>query len=204
MIVGMFLKTRRDSVYVVDGENRLVGAIRLHDIKNYLADHELGSAVIAADLAVTVPTVGPDQTLAEVMGHFDDPEVDELAVVDPVHGNVLGTIDKRDLLAQLRVEVLQEQQLRAKFVEHAGAQHYVEMRPGHALSRIAVPRDMVGQSLAGTQFRTKTGLVVLTIVHDSNGREVRMSPEPGAILHENDFLIVMGPAEAIRALGGQV
>lgn len=203
MIVGMVQKTRRDSIYVVDGSNRLVGAIRLHDIKNFLADQQLGPAVIAADLAVAVPTASPDQTVAEVMGAFDDPEVHELAVVDPVRRNVLGCLDRRDLIAHLSVEVLQEQQLRAKFVEHAGAQHYVEMPPGHALSRIPVPRDMVGQSFAGARFRNRTGLVVLTIIHNANGKETRILPEPGTILHEKDSLIVMGPADAIRKMGGQ-
>jgi len=204
MIVGMVQKTRRDSIYVVDADGRLVGAVRLHDIKNFLADQELGPAVIASDLVVDVPSAEPDQSLAEVLGFFDDPELHEIPVVDAEGGNVVGLVDRRDVIAQLSVEVLHSQQLRAKFVEHAGAQHYVEMPPGHALSRIPVPSDMVGQSFAGARFRSRTGLTVLTVVHDANGREVRLLPEPGMELHAGDFLIVMGPTDAIRKWGGRV
>ena len=40
----------------------------LTNIKGYLADSELGAAVIAADLAVETPRALPHQTLAEVIG----------------------------------------------------------------------------------------------------------------------------------------
>ncbi|MHC5049737.1 MAG: cation:proton antiporter regulatory subunit, partial [Planctomycetota bacterium] len=109
-----------------------------------------------------------------------------------------------DLLTALSVEVLQTQQLRAKFVEHEGAQHYVELRPGYAVSRIPAPKDMVGKSLADTNFRVRTGLTVLTIVHSADGRETRIQPEPTTIIHEKDALIVMGPIDSIRELGGSV
>ncbi|HEX5135524.1 MAG TPA: chloride channel protein [Planctomycetota bacterium] len=204
MIVGMVQKTRRDAIYVVDGDLRLVGVIRLHDIKAYLAEPELGAAVLATDLAIVVPHAFPDQTLAEVLPRFDDPDLDELPVVHPMDGKLMGVVDRRDLLTALSVEVLQSQQLRAKFVEHGGAQHYVEIQPGHAVSRIPVPKEMVGQTLAATDFRNRTGLTVLTVIRPENGREVRIVPAPGTVLAEGDALIVMGPIEKIQGLGGSV
>ncbi len=204
MIVGMVQKTRRDAIYVVDDELRLKGVIRLHDIKSYLAEPELGAAILAADLAIVVPHALPDQTLAEVLSRFDDPDLDELPVVHPVNGRLMGVVDRRDLLTALSVEVLQSQQLRAKFVEHGGAQHYVEIQPGHAVSRIPVPPDMVGKTLASTDFRNRTGLTVLTVIHPENGREMRIVPVPGTVLAADDALIVMGAIEKIRDLGGTV
>jgi len=203
MIVGMVQKTRRDAVYVVDNDLRLVGVIRLHDIKNYLAEPQLGAAVIAADLAAVVPHAEPGQTLAEVMEQFDDPELPELPVVDPQDGKLLGVLDRRDLLTALSVEVLQSQHLRAKFVEHGGAQHYVEIQRGHAVSRIAVPKEMVGHTLAAVDFRRRTGLTVLTVIHPEAGRETRIVPEPATVLRAGDALIVIGPVEKIRELGGE-
>jgi CIC family chloride channel protein len=204
MIVGMVQKTRRDAIYVVDDDLRLAGVIRLHDIKSYLAEPELGAAILATDLAVVVPQALPDQTLAEVLSRFDDPELDELPVVHPVDGKLLGVVDRRDLLTALSVEVLQSQQLRAKFVEHGGAQHYVEIEPGHGVSRIPVPKDMVGHTLAMTDFRRRTGLTVLTVIHPQDGRETRIVPHPGTVLAAEDALIVMGAVEKIREFGGTV
>jgi CIC family chloride channel protein len=204
MIVGMVQKTRRDAIYVVDDDLRLAGVIRLHDIKSYLAEPELGAAILATDLAIVVPHALPDQTLAEVLSRFDDPDLDELPVVHPADGKLLGVVDRRDLLTALSVEVLQSQQLRAKFVEHGGAQHYVEIQPGHAVSRVPVPKEMVGQTLAASNFRNKTGLTVLTVIHPQNGREVRIDPAPGTVLAAEDALIVMGAIDRIKDLGGTV
>ncbi|MHC5049729.1 MAG: CBS domain-containing protein, partial [Planctomycetota bacterium] len=107
MIVSMVRKARKDSIYVVDDNRKLVGVIRLHDIKNHLADRVLGDAVIAADLTVSVPHAGPDQSLAEILEYFDDPELHELSVVDAIQGCIAGVVDRRDLLTALSVEVLQ-------------------------------------------------------------------------------------------------
>jgi len=204
MITSMFSKTRRDFVYVVGNNAALHGVVRLHDIKSHLGTDQLGAAVIAADLAVTVPRVHPAQTLAEIMQFFDDPEVHELPVVDPESGGLVGLVDRRDLITALSVEVLQSQSLRAKFVEHEGAQHYVEIPRGHALARIPVPASLAGKTFANADFRTRTGLIVLTVVHMDDGREVRIQPGPTTELKSEDALIVMGPVDAIRAHGGQL
>jgi CIC family chloride channel protein len=204
MIVALVQKTRRDAIYVVDDDLRLVGVIRLHDIKAYLAEPDLGAAVLATDLAIVVPHALPGQTLAEVLSRFDDPELDELPVVHPMDGKLMGVVDRRDLLTAISVEVLQSQQLRAKFVEHGGAQHYVEIQPGNAVSRIPVPADMIGQTLAATDFRNRTGLTILTVIRPQDGREVRILPAAATELAAGDALIVMGPIDRIQALGGEV
>ena len=89
-------------------------------------------------------------------------------------------------------------------MEHEGAQHYVEMQRGHGVSRIPAPEDMVGKSLTEARFRSRTGLTVLTVIHNESGRETRIQPEPSTVIQKSDALIVMGPVDAIRKLGGQV
>jgi len=202
MIVGMVEKTRRDCIYVVAASEELLGVIRIHDIKNYLADRDLGAAVIAADLTVPVPPIRPYQTLAEILEAFDDPEIHELPVVDPVSGKLLAVIDRRDLISALSVEVLQGAGLRAKFVEPEGAQHYVEMPKGHALARIPLPPDMAGRALAETNFRNRSRLTILTIVRNESGRETRLLPVPGHVFRADDALIVMGADEDIKPFAG--
>ncbi|NJN14203.1 MAG: CBS domain-containing protein [Planctomycetes bacterium] len=156
--------------------------------------------MIAADLTAPVPPIRVDQTLADILEFFDDPEIHELPVVDPATGRLLAVIDRRDLISALAVEVLQGPGLRAKFVEPEGAQHYVEMPKGHALSRVPVPAAMIGLALGQTDFRTRTRLTILTVIREENGREIRLQPTPGTMLHEGDSLIVMGPDEEIKRL----
>jgi len=203
MVVEMVKKTRRDFIYVTNEKGALVGVIHLHDIKSYLADADLGTAVIAADLAVETPRAHPEETLAQTIRKFDDPEVHELPVVDPQTGMLVGVVDRRDFLTVLSVEVLDSPHMRARFVEPRGSQHFVELPEGHALARLPVPVEMWGRTLRETEFRSLTNLTILTVIRPSQGRESRILPEPGLELREGDALIVMGAADDIRAQGGQ-
>jgi CIC family chloride channel protein len=203
MIVGMVKKTRKDFIYVVDDKLRMSGCIRLHDIKGYLGDEELGTAVIAADLVVKAPVARPSETLADIMERFDDAEVHELAVVDD-NKQIIGVVDRRDLISALSVEVLKSGALRAKFVMPEGTTHYVEMPPGHTLARVAVPKPMVGKTFGATNFRRKTSLSVLTIIRKRDGSEKRILPETDIELREGDVFIVMGSEEAVKLAGGEI
>jgi len=202
MIVDRFRRTRRDYVYVSGRKGQFRGVIRLHDVKNFLTDQELGAAVIAADLRVPVSFCYRDQSLAEIMGRFDSPDANEMPVIDRETERLVGVVDRRDVLSHLAVEVLDNRDLRAKFVEQEGAQHYVEIPPGHVLGRVDVPEEMVGATFASTNLRTKTGLNVLTIVRREHGNEVRLLPEADMVLRRDDALIVIGPAEVVRSMGG--
>jgi len=202
VVVDMVRKTRRDFIYVTNPTGALIGVIHLHDIKGYLATPELGAAVIAADLAVETPRALPQQTLAETIHKFDDPEVHELPVVDPNTGMPIGIVDRRDFITVLSVEVLDSPQIRAKFVEPGGAQHFVELPAGHALARIPVPEEFVGLSLRAADYRAATGLSVLTIVRSESGKESRLLPDPDMILLAKDRLIVMGASVDIEEQSG--
>ncbi len=204
VIVERFRKTRRDYVYVAGLKGEFRGVIRLHDVKNFLTDQELGAAVIAADLLVNVPHCYRDQSLADIMPRFDSPDAHEMPVVDRETERFVGVVDRRDVLSHLAVEVLDNRDLRAKFVEQEGAQHYVEIPAGHVLGRIEVPPDMVGKTFASTGLRSKTGLNVLTVVRPSNGGETRLLPQADMVLQAGDALIVIGPVDAVRELGGDV
>ncbi|MCZ6573354.1 MAG: chloride channel protein [Planctomycetota bacterium] len=197
VVVGMLRKTRKGSIYVVTGEGALRGAIHLHDLKNYLGEDTLSAAIIAADLAVPVPRVTGEKTLAEILDIFDDPDLNEIPVVDD-NDQLLGVVDRRDVIAALSVEVLHRGTLRAKFVMPEGDTHYVEIPPGHQLARVPVPEAFVGKTLGSTDFRRLTGLNVLTIVRRGNGREKRILPAPELVLEAGDDLVLLGPAEAIH------
>jgi CBS domain-containing protein len=194
--------TRRDAIYVVDEQHRLKGAIRLHDIKQFLSDRELGALVVAGDLAVPVPAVEPERSIAEVLATFDDPELDEVPVVAADgSGRLLGSVARRDIIAALTIEVLRTSSLRAKFVSRdETSADYVELPVGHRLDRVPVPRDLTGRTIGQTDFRKRTGLSILVVVRDDGTpRGQRLLPDPTLLLEEGDAFVVMGPGERIDA-----
>ena len=65
-----FIATRFNYLYVTD-HNRLVGAVSLHDIKNFLNAPELAALVIAGDILQDhFPVVRADATLTEALERF--------------------------------------------------------------------------------------------------------------------------------------
>ena len=161
-------------------DRQLDGMIRLHDIKNHLRERRARAGHHRRRCLRQSSEHPPDATLADILSMFDDVEAHELPVVEPSGRTSPGTVNRRDLITALSVEVLQTRNLRAKYVEHQGAEHYVEIPPGHEIRRIDVPEDMVGRSLADIDLRRRTGVTVLTILQTRNGREDAHAAPPPA------------------------
>ena len=201
-VLETLLGSRGNVAYVVGKEGNLLGAVHLRDVKDFLADRDLGPVVVAADLARDLPAYTPDRSLAEVLPTFDDPDLDEIPIVEgEPTPRLIGVVARRDVIAALAIEVLHSPALRAKFVSREGkGPDYVELPPGHRIQRVGVRPDLAGRSIEATGFRRATGLSILTVIReDENGAAERHLPEPDLVLRPDDALVVMGPAARIDA-----
>lgn len=101
-IVQKFIASRFNYLYVTD-RDRLIGAISLHDIKNYLNSPELAELVIAGDiLHEGFPVVHPTASLTEALERFSKHDGERLPVVaGSKDGKLLGSISKTDVILAL-------------------------------------------------------------------------------------------------------
>ena len=97
-----FIATRFNYLYVTD-HDRFLGAISLHDIKNFLNAPELGTVVIAGDiLRDSFPVLPPDATLTEALERFSKHDGERLPVVTDANGRILiGSVSKTDVILAL-------------------------------------------------------------------------------------------------------
>ena len=85
-------------LYVTDEERRLRGVIVLDALKGHIPDHEFLDMTLAADVMdSSIPVVRSDMSLSEVAHLFGGTAMERLPVAD-MHGVLLGTISKRELL----------------------------------------------------------------------------------------------------------
>jgi CIC family chloride channel protein len=99
-VAEKFIATRFNYLYVAD-DGRFVGAVSLHDIKNYLNTPELAKVVIAGDLLRdSFPVVRPDASLIEALEHFSQHDGERLPVVSHDR-QLIGTIAKTDVILAL-------------------------------------------------------------------------------------------------------
>jgi len=102
-IAQNFITHRFNYLYVVSDEGKLLGAISLHDIKNYLNEPDLAQIIIARDLVREgFPTINRTETLAEALQRFAHHDGERLPVTDSTENSHLeGSISKTDLLLAL-------------------------------------------------------------------------------------------------------
>jgi CIC family chloride channel protein len=105
-IAETFVQHRYQHIYIVDHENRLLGAISLHDVKSFLDRPELESVVIAADIMdEDFPRVSTAQGMNEALHQFSAARSERLPVVDSLHSKrLIGSISKTDIILHLAGE----------------------------------------------------------------------------------------------------
>jgi CIC family chloride channel protein len=201
-VVERFLATRRQRLFVVDADGRLLGAVSLHDIKHALDDPETLGAGTARDLMVPVDIVLREkERLHRAVELFAQCDFERLPVVTDA-GRLLGLLAKRDLLAVYAQEVLGRPALLATFVssEDGRGRSYVELPPDFAVRQVALPAELAGKTLAEARLPQSLGARVLEIRRGAGRSEERVLPEAGTVLRAGDRLTLLGPTAALEAL----
>jgi chloride channel protein, CIC family len=203
-VVERFLAGRRQRLFVVGDDRRLLGAISFHDIKHVLEHPEGLTAVVAHDLMVPVgPVVLKGERLHRATQLFARSDYERLPVVDG-DNRLLGVLAKRDLMAVYAQEVLGRPALLATFVssrDSGTSRQYVELPPDFALRMVPVPRELVGRSLAEARLPQTLGARVIEIKRQGRLGEEQVIPDADTVLQPGDLLVVIGPTAQVESLG---
>jgi CIC family chloride channel protein len=202
-VVETFLSGRRQRLFVVEEDRRLLGAISLHDIKHALEHPEALTAVVAHDLMVPVGTVvSKDERLHRATQLFAQSDYERLPVVD-AEGRLLGVLAKRDLMAVYAQEVLGRPALLATFVssrDSGASRQYVELPPDFALRMVPVPEELVGRTLAEARLPQTLGARIIEIKRHGRHGEEQVIPDADTVLKSGDLLVLIGPTAQVESL----
>lgn len=101
--IGEKFITNRFNYLYVTNRGQFLGAVSLHDIKNYLNSPELAKVVIAEDLLHgQFPVVAAGSTLGHALEIFTNHDGERLPVVeDTTERQLVGSISKTDLILAL-------------------------------------------------------------------------------------------------------
>ncbi len=201
-VMDLLSRWQGDTVYVLDGDDKLTGRIQLLDVKNFINDPTLSSVVIAADLARPAIEVTPDESLAAVMPRFDDPDLTELAVTSRNQpGRLQGRVTRREVIAGISTEVLGSK-MRTRFRSDGKASAYVDLPDGWELGRRPVPQAWHGLALDALPASDLLGLQPLFFVRrNPQGLEERLPAEPGLVLEAGWDVVALGTEQGLRRLG---
>jgi len=201
-LADRFLASRRDEVYIVDADGRLVGFVDIQDIKRLLADPT--GAGVAGDLARTdIPTVQQRQPLADALPLFFRSGLEALPVIDDER-RLIGVITERDVVGAYNREVLRNDVLLARIESGPPGDRttdYFVLPDGHVMERIDVGPELVGRSLRDLQLQTRYGLTVMAVdQRQPDGGVRRCGARADLVLREGDTVVVVGTEVAVKAL----
>jgi chloride channel protein, CIC family len=203
-VIGCFLNTSRERLFVVGESGDLVGAVSLHDIKHGLVAPGDTSAVTARDMMKPVGSVlATADRLHRAVEVFAQNDFERLPVEEP-SGRFRGLLAKRDLLAIYAQEVLGRPAMLATFVssdEEREQRSYVDLPPDYTIGTVAVSGALAGRTLAEARLPQQFGVRVLEVRRSgSHGAIQKLVPSADTVLCAEDDLVLMGPTSALRAL----
>ncbi len=105
-VVDTFLRTPKehDRLYVVDAEDRFLGAVSLHEIKAFIRESEHLETVIAADIMNPhFPVVYAGDSISSAVDLLAGSSAERLPVLeDATSRKLVGSVSKSDLLSSYR------------------------------------------------------------------------------------------------------
>jgi CIC family chloride channel protein len=205
-VLELLVESDHTEFFVVDREERLLGAMYFHELRRVLieADH-LRPVLVAGDLTERGrPTVTGEDDLDVAMQIFGTDEVEEIAVVDPKDPTrLVGSVHKRDVLAAYSQEVMRRDLAGgvSSTVAVVDRVHQVDLGGGYVVQELLAPRLFLGRSLRELDLRRKNGVQVLLVRSlRGGGRGSIRVPGPEDRLESGDHLVVAGPKEAVDRL----
>jgi chloride channel protein, CIC family len=102
-IAKIFVQHRLQNIYIIGQDKRFLGAVSLHDIKEFLDRPELAQMLIAADLVnEDFPRISPIQGMGQALEKFSEVQAERLPVVDDLSTlRLIGSISKTDIMLYL-------------------------------------------------------------------------------------------------------
>jgi chloride channel protein, CIC family len=202
-VVERFFSARRQRLYVVGGDGRLLGSVSLHDIKHTLRDSGELAAVVAHDLMRPVPTVlKRGERLHRAAEAFARSDFERLPVLAEDGVTYVGVVTKRDLLAVYAQEVLGRPTVLSTYVRGEQPETgRLELPPDFAVRSVPLPPELDGRTLAEARLPQRLGVRVLQIKRrGAGGEDDWLLPEARTVLAAGDLLVLLGPTAAVEAL----
>ena len=207
VLIEKMIQNPSNAFYTVNNDNQISGTITESELRPIMTEYEsVKEFLVASDVAnPQVTFVKPDDDLDYVLRLFSKLSVDNIPVIESGTKNILGTINRQEILSIYNRESLKFNLADglSKELKTIGEASSSAVSAGYSIAEIIVPIEFIGKSLAELKIRSNFGLEVLMIKHpneifdDSSDKELIITTDPGYRLKREDKLVLFGRDENI-------
>ena len=203
-LISVFMAHPTETIFVVDGNDRLLGVINLDDLRPLMQDSStLDSVLIAHDIMREreYPTVGPDDGLDEVMRQLGRYRF-EVPVLSGCR--LVGAIWPEDVIERYNTEIFKRDMAENMAVSVSNTGRFTKLPgvSGLSIAEVPVPAAFVGRTCAALDIRKRHG-VTLLLIKRRDGADHAIAervPDADFVFDAGDVLLALGPPDRLRNL----
>ena len=194
------------NIYWVENEqHKIIGFISWSDLKPLINDYQnLDTLVLVSDVMnPNVVSVQTDDTLDYVIKLFGRYNVDELPVIDPATGMLIGTVNRNRVIQLYNQEIFKRETAGdlATHIRYLEQTRFVEIDEDFSILEMTAPETMVNSSLQVLDLRNRYYIQIILIKRlDSKSRKIVITPRAETVILQNDTLIFAGPTKKLYEL----
>ncbi len=208
-IVSKFLETPENILYVMNGNNELVGFIQEKEIRPILNDYEIiKDVLVAKDISnPRVVTIDSKSSLDDALRVMMKYNLTEIPVVDKSSDTkkVLGIITLQEIQS-----ILSKESFKNQFTSSLAAElktlkprQTIKVSDDYSIKEIRVPDSLIGKTLAETRIRNKFNIEILMIKKnktsiDGVSEDTIITAEPNYRFEAEDELVIFGKDEKLK------
>ncbi len=191
--------------WVENAQHKIIGFISWSDLKPLITDYQnLDTLVLVSDVMnPNVVSVKADDPLDYVMKLFGRFNVDELPVVDPATGTLLGTVLRNRVIQLYNQEIFKRETAGdlATHIRYLDQTRFVEIDEDFAILEMTAPETMVNSSLNTLDLRNRYYIQIILIKRvETNGKKIVITPRAETVILPKDTLIFAGPTKKLYEL----
>ena len=208
-IVSKFLETPENILYVMNGNNELVGFIQEKEIRPILNDYEIiKDVLVAKDISnPRVVTIDSKSSLDDALRVMMKYNLTEIPVVDKSSDTkkVSGIITLQEIQS-----ILSKESFKNQFTSSLAAElktlkprQTIKVSDDYSIKEIRVPDSLIGKTLAETRIRNKFNIEILMIKKnktsiDGVSEDTIITAEPNYRFEAEDELVIFGKDEKLK------
>jgi CIC family chloride channel protein len=109
-LVDLMIKSEAFYVPVMDRRDRMMGIVSIQDVRPVLFEEEVKGVVTAGQLATEkVISLSPEDDMNTAMEYLSEKDIEEIPVVIPSTGRVVGMLPRRDVITAYKKAVLKKE-----------------------------------------------------------------------------------------------